>query len=86
VEKYQKVLREGFLVESWILVVHRRRFLFQIVLAVVSFFTISLGGLGIGIVIGILTALVTKYTSHVRGMYSSGLAQEDKRGVIREER
>ncbi|ELU07584.1 hypothetical protein CAPTEDRAFT_224019 [Capitella teleta] len=38
----------------------------QIALGVGSFFTISLGGLSIGIVFGILTALITRTTKHVR--------------------
>lgn len=39
----------------------------QYVLGFVSFFTISLGGFGIGIVCGLLTALITRTTSEVRG-------------------
>lgn len=39
----------------------------QYALGIVSFFTISLGGLGIGIVCGLLTALITRTTSEVRG-------------------
>ncbi|KAK4003341.1 hypothetical protein OUZ56_005109 [Daphnia magna] len=38
----------------------------QYVLGFVSFFTISLGGFGIGIVCGLLTALITRTTSEVR--------------------
>ena len=39
----------------------------DITLGVVSFFTVALGGLLIGIVMGVLTALITKTTTHVRG-------------------
>ncbi len=39
----------------------------EISLALTSFFTVALGGLSIGIIIGFLTALVTKTTSEVRG-------------------
>lgn len=39
----------------------------QYALGIVSFFTISLGGLGIGILCGLLTALITRTTSDVRG-------------------
>jgi NhaP-type Na+/H+ or K+/H+ antiporter len=39
----------------------------QYALGIVSFFTISLGGLGIGILCGLLTALITRTTSEVRG-------------------
>ncbi|XP_064639121.1 Na(+)/H(+) exchanger beta-like isoform X2 [Lineus longissimus] len=38
----------------------------QIILGIVSFFTISLGGLTIGIILGILASIVLKYCSHVR--------------------
>ncbi|XP_033104347.1 Na(+)/H(+) exchanger beta-like isoform X2 [Anneissia japonica] len=38
----------------------------QVVLGVFSFFTISLGGLVIGIIIGMLSAFMTKFTRHVR--------------------
>ncbi len=38
----------------------------QIALGLASFFTVSLGGLSIGIVVGFLTALITKTTSEVR--------------------
>lgn len=40
----------------------------QYALGIVSFFTISLGGLGIGILCGLLTALITRTTSEVRGI------------------
>ena len=36
-------------------------------MGVAAFFTVSLGGLLIGIIIGALTALITKFTKHVRG-------------------
>ena len=39
----------------------------DISLGVVSFFTVALGGLFIGLVMGVLTALITKTTTHVRG-------------------
>ena len=39
----------------------------QYALGIVSFFTISFGGLGIGILCGLLTALITRTTSEVRG-------------------
>lgn len=39
----------------------------QYALGIVSFFTISLGGLAIGILCGLLTALITRTTSDVRG-------------------
>ncbi len=40
----------------------------EIALGVASFFTVALGGLSIGIIIGFLTALITKTTSEVRGI------------------
>lgn len=42
----------------------------DILLGVASFFVVSLGGLGIGLVMGILTAVITKYTENTRGMTS----------------
>ena len=39
----------------------------QIALGIASFFTVSFGGLSIGIVCGLITALITRTTSHVRG-------------------
>ncbi|XP_052783887.1 Na(+)/H(+) exchanger beta-like isoform X2 [Mya arenaria] len=38
----------------------------QICIGVVQFFVVSLGGLGIGIILGMLTAVLTKYTEHCR--------------------
>ncbi|XP_071950500.1 sodium/hydrogen exchanger 2-like [Antedon mediterranea] len=38
----------------------------QVVLGVFSFFTISIGGLVIGIIVGMLSAFMTKFTKHVR--------------------
>ncbi|XP_037077442.1 Na(+)/H(+) exchanger beta-like, partial [Pollicipes pollicipes] len=38
----------------------------QILLAVAAFFCVSLGGLAIGIIFGVLTAVITKYTPDVR--------------------
>ena len=43
----------------------------DISLGVVSFFTVALGGLFIGLVMGVLTALITKTTTHVRGRSDS---------------
>ena len=40
----------------------------DISLGVVSFFTVALGGFLIGVVMGVLTALITKTTAHVRGL------------------
>lgn len=40
----------------------------DISLGIVSFFTVALGGLFIGLVMGVLTALITKTTTHVRGL------------------
>ena len=39
----------------------------QYALGIASFFTISLGGLGLGILCGLVTALITRTTSEVRG-------------------
>lgn len=39
----------------------------QYVLGFVSFFTTSLGGFALGILSGLLTALITRTTSEVRG-------------------
>ena len=39
----------------------------QLLLAVAAFFCVSLGGLAIGIVFGIITALITKHTSELPG-------------------
>ncbi|KAJ8310371.1 hypothetical protein KUTeg_012236 [Tegillarca granosa] len=38
----------------------------QIFLGIAAFFVVSLGGLTIGVLFGILTAIITKYTKHVR--------------------
>ncbi|XP_069103686.1 Na(+)/H(+) exchanger protein 7-like [Argopecten irradians] len=38
----------------------------QVFLGLAAFFVVSLGGLFIGIIFGVLTAIVTKYTVHVR--------------------
>ncbi len=43
----------------------------QYLLGFVSFFTISLGGFGIGVLCGLLTALITRTTSEVRGIYAN---------------
>ena len=42
-------------------------FLFQIGMGIAAFFTVSLGGLAIGLIFGVLTAIFTKYTKQVRG-------------------
>ena len=42
-------------------------FLSQIVLGIVQFFVVSLGGLAIGVIFGALTSIITKYTEHCRG-------------------
>ena len=42
-------------------------FPFQIVLAIVSFFTVSFGGIFIGIAWGMLASFITRFTDHVRG-------------------
>lgn len=39
----------------------------QYALGFATFFTVSLGGLTIGIICGLLTALITRTTSEVRG-------------------
>ena len=39
-------------------------------MAFAAFFTVSLGGLTIGLLFGIVTAIVTRWTQHVRGMFS----------------
>ena len=39
----------------------------QYVLAVLAFFTVSLGGLSLGVVFGLVTALITRTTQDVRG-------------------
>lgn len=41
----------------------------QYLLAVGNFFTVSLGGLFIGFIFGCLTAIMTRFTEHVRGQY-----------------
>ncbi|WAR28438.1 NHEB-like protein [Mya arenaria] len=43
-----------------------RRASYDICIGVVQFFVVSLGGLGIGIILGMLTAVLTKYTEHCR--------------------
>ena len=40
---------------------------FQILLAFLSFFTVALGGLAIGILMGVITSLITRTTNQVRG-------------------
>jgi hypothetical protein len=40
----------------------------EIILGIVSFFTVSLGGLVIGILCGVLAAIFTKYTGDLRGL------------------
>ena len=39
----------------------------QVLLAIAAFFCVSLGGLAIGVIFGLLTAVITKYTPDVRG-------------------
>ena len=39
----------------------------QYALGFASFFTVSLGGLSIGIICGLITALITRTTTEVRG-------------------
>lgn len=46
----------------------------QYVLAVLAFFTVSLGGLSLGVVFGLVTALLTRTTEEVRGERGLGLA------------
>ena len=41
----------------------------QYALGFASFFTVSLGGLSIGIICGLITALITRTTTEVRGLY-----------------
>jgi hypothetical protein len=41
----------------------------EIILGIVSFFTVSLGGLVIGILCGVLAAIYTKYTGDLRGLF-----------------
>ena len=38
----------------------------QYILAVAAFFTVSLGGVALGVACGCLSCLITKYTKHVR--------------------
>ncbi|KAL3847975.1 hypothetical protein ACJMK2_018862 [Sinanodonta woodiana] len=38
----------------------------QIILGIVAFFVVSLGGMTVGLMFGILTAIITKYTQHCR--------------------
>ncbi|XP_071165324.1 sodium/hydrogen exchanger 1-like isoform X1 [Mytilus edulis] len=38
----------------------------EVFLGIVSFFVVSFGGIGIGVVFGMITAVITKYTEHVR--------------------
>lgn len=42
----------------------------QYVLAVLAFFTVSLGGLSLGVVFGLVTSLLTRTTEEVRGRRS----------------
>lgn len=42
-------------------------FIFQIAVGIAAFVCVSLGGLCIGIIMGIFTALITKHTEEVRG-------------------
>jgi NhaP-type Na+/H+ or K+/H+ antiporter len=41
----------------------------HIALGLASFFTVALGGLLIGVIMGVLTALITKTTTEVRGRF-----------------
>ena len=45
----------------------------QIALGLASFFTSSFGGLSIGIISGLITALITRTTSQVRGQFTKFL-------------
>ncbi|KAK3583646.1 hypothetical protein CHS0354_021383 [Potamilus streckersoni] len=38
----------------------------QVILGIVAFFVVSLGGMAIGLMFGILTAIITKYSQHCR--------------------
>ena len=39
-------------------------------MAIASFFTVSIGGLTIGVIFGMLSALCTRVTSHVRSKWA----------------
>ena len=43
-------------------------YLFQVFIGVAAFFVVSIGGMIIGIFWAFLTAFLTKYTDHVRGI------------------
>jgi NhaP-type Na+/H+ or K+/H+ antiporter len=49
----------------------------QYALAVLSFFTSSCGGLTVGVIHGLLTALITKTTQDVRGIYHQSFYSAD---------
>ena len=44
----------------------------DIVLGVTSFFTIALGGLCVGMLLGLVTALITRFTKEVRQSVDTG--------------
>jgi NhaP-type Na+/H+ or K+/H+ antiporter len=38
-------------------------------LAILAFFTVSCGGIAVGAIFGLVTALITRTTQEIRGMY-----------------
>ena len=44
-------------------------YLFQVFLGILAFFVVSFGGIAVGLIFGMLTAIITKYTEHVRGKF-----------------
>lgn len=44
---------------------------FQILLGFASFFVVSIGGTLLGLLWGLTTAFLTKFTDHVRGAYTT---------------
>ena len=50
----------------------------QYFLAIGAFFTVSLGGVALGVICGLVSCLITKYTSHVRVVEPLGLGEPSR--------
>lgn len=48
-------------------------FVFQVILGIVKFFVVCIGGLAIGVICGILSSILTRFTDKVKGKRSPWL-------------
>lgn len=48
----------------------------QIIIGIVKFFVVCLGGLFLGILAGIVSAVLTKFSAHVKGKFICGIKRQ----------